>query len=101
MDYTVHVILQARILENTFTFPSPEHLPNPGIKPRYPVLQADSLPAEPQGKPEQYYILLKNEEKLILDYRTLRKRRQERFQQLFFRLLYKKTIVDLLAGTAK
>ena len=25
--------------------------PNPGIKPRSPVLQADSLPAEPQGKP--------------------------------------------------
>ena len=31
-------------------FPSPGHLPNPGIKPRSPVLQADSLPAEPQGK---------------------------------------------------
>ena len=25
--------------------------PNPGIKPRSPALQADSLPAEPQGKP--------------------------------------------------
>ena len=32
-------------------FPSPGDLPNPGIKPRSPVLQADSLPAEPQGKP--------------------------------------------------
>ena len=31
--------------------PSPEDLPNPGIKPRSPTLQADSLPAEPQGKP--------------------------------------------------
>ena len=31
--------------------PSPEHLPNPGIKSRSPALQADSLPAEPQGKP--------------------------------------------------
>ena len=32
-------------------FPSPGDLPNPGIKPRSPALQADSLPAEPQGKP--------------------------------------------------
>ena len=27
------------------------NLPNPGVKPRSPALQADSLPAEPQGKP--------------------------------------------------
>ena len=26
-------------------FPSPEDLPNPGIEPRSPTLQADSLPA--------------------------------------------------------
>ena len=32
-------------------FPSLEDLPNPGIKPRSPTFQADSLPAEPQGKP--------------------------------------------------
>ena len=32
-------------------FPSPGDLPNPGVKPRSPTLQADSLPAEPQGKP--------------------------------------------------
>ena len=32
-------------------FLSPRDLPNPGIKPRSPTLQADSLPAEPQGKP--------------------------------------------------
>ena len=32
-------------------FPSPGDLPNPGIKPRSPALQADSLPAEPPGKP--------------------------------------------------
>ena len=47
VDCTVHGILQTRILE----FPSPGDLPNPGIKPRSPILQADSLPAEPQGKP--------------------------------------------------
>ena len=33
-------------------FPSPGDLPNPGIEPRFPALQADSLPAEPQGKPK-------------------------------------------------
>ena len=33
-------------------FPSPGDLPNPGIKPRSRALQADSLPAELQGKPK-------------------------------------------------
>ena len=33
-------------------FPSPGDLPNPGIKPRSPALQEDSLPAEPPGKPK-------------------------------------------------
>ena len=33
-------------------FPSPGDLPNSGIKPRSPVLQADSLPAEPLRKPK-------------------------------------------------
>ena len=28
-------------------FPSPGDLPDPGMKPRSPALQADSLPAEP------------------------------------------------------
>ena len=32
-------------------FPSPWELPNPGIGPWSPALQADSLPSEPQGKP--------------------------------------------------
>ena len=31
--------------------PSPGDLPNPGIEPRSPILQADSLPSEPLGKP--------------------------------------------------
>ena len=30
-------------------FPSPGDLPNPGVEPRSPTLEADSLPAEPQG----------------------------------------------------
>ena len=32
--------------------PPPGDLPNPGIEPRSPTLQADSLPAEPQWKPK-------------------------------------------------
>ena len=33
------------------TFPSPGDLPDPGIVPGTPALQADSLPSEPPGKP--------------------------------------------------
>ena len=32
-------------------FPSPGDLPDPGIEPRSPALQAGSLPSEPPGKP--------------------------------------------------
>ena len=32
-------------------FPPPGTLPDPGIEPRSPALQADSLPSEPLGKP--------------------------------------------------
>ena len=32
--------------------PPPGDLPNPGIKPRSPALQADSLPSESPGKPK-------------------------------------------------
>ena len=41
----VHGILQARMLEWVAI-----SFPNPGIEPRSPTLQVDSLPAEPQGK---------------------------------------------------
>ena len=33
-------------------FPSPGDLPNPGMEPRSPALQADALPSEPPGKLE-------------------------------------------------
>ena len=46
---SVHGILQARILE-WLPFPSPGDFPDPGIKPRSPALQADSLSFEPPGK---------------------------------------------------
>ena len=32
-------------------FPSPGDLPNPGIEPGTPALQADALTSEPPGKP--------------------------------------------------
>ena len=35
--------------------PPPGGLPNSGIKPRSPALQADSLPSEPPGKPRWLY----------------------------------------------
>ena len=35
-------------------FPSPGDLPDPGIEPRSPVLQADALTSEPPGKPKWY-----------------------------------------------
>ena len=36
-------------------FPSPGHLPNPGIEPGSPAFQADALPSEPPGKPIRVY----------------------------------------------
>ena len=51
MYFTVHGILQARILV-WVDFPFSRDLPNPGIEPRSPALQADSLPAEPPEKPK-------------------------------------------------
>ena len=45
-------ILPARILEGVTPCPTAGDLPNPGIEPRSPSLQADYLPAEPQGKPQ-------------------------------------------------
>ena len=52
MDYTVHEILQVRILEFGLPCPPLGDLPNPEIKPRSPTLQVDSLPSEPSGKPK-------------------------------------------------
>ena len=37
---------------NELPFPTLGDLPNPGIKPGSPALQADSLPAEQPGKPK-------------------------------------------------
>ena len=51
MDYTVHGILQGRIME-WVTFPFSRDWINPGMEHRSPTLQADSLPAEPPGSPK-------------------------------------------------
>ena len=59
MDCPVHGILQARILE-WVAFPFSRDLPNPGTEPRSPVLQADSLPTEPQEKPSEPLEMLKS-----------------------------------------
>ena len=40
-------------------FPSPGDLPDPGVEPRCPALQMDSIPSEPPGKPQPFRILLK------------------------------------------
>ena len=50
VDYTVHGILQARTLE-WVAFLYSRGSSQPGIEPRSPTLQADSLPSEPPGKP--------------------------------------------------
>ena len=47
-------ILQAKILE-WVTMPPPGDLPNPGTEPRSLTLQADSLPSESPGKPNNIY----------------------------------------------
>ena len=48
---SVHGILQARILERV-TIPFYRGSSDPGIEPRSPELQADSLLSEPPGKPK-------------------------------------------------
>ena len=51
MDYPVHGILQARILE-WVAFPFSRGSSQPRDRTQLSTLQADSLPAEPQGKPQ-------------------------------------------------
>ena len=50
---SVHGILHGGILE-WVAMPSSRDLPNPGIEPRSPALQADSLQSEPSGKLTQW-----------------------------------------------
>ena len=51
LEYWKIYILEKYWIGKGESFPSPGDLPNPGIKLRYPALQAETLPAEPPGKP--------------------------------------------------
>ena len=116
MAYTDHGILQARILEGV-VFPfsrgsfqsshSPGDLPNPGIKPRSPALQADSLPAEPQGKSNNAEVgslsllqqIFQTQEYNwgLLHFRQILY--QWRYQGILFNLLLELCIVECLAAS--
>ena len=52
---SVRGIFQARVLSGV-PFPSPGDIPDPGIEPRSPALQADALPSEPSGKPQMWLL---------------------------------------------
>ena len=67
----VHGIFQAGILGG-LPFPSPGDLPDPGIEPGSPALQADSLLSEPPGNPKYatsdsyYHYFYRRHKKLVL-----------------------------------
>ena len=54
MDYQAPLSMEFSRQEywSGLPFPSPGDLPDPGIKPKSPTLQADALPSEPPGKPK-------------------------------------------------
>ena len=64
MDYTVHGILQARILE-WVAFSFSRGSSHARYQTQSPTLQMDSLPADPQGKPKWFYEDLQNLLELI------------------------------------
>ena len=49
--FSIHGIFQARVLE-WIAISFSRDLPDPGIEPGSPALQADALPSELPGKPE-------------------------------------------------
>ena len=60
---------------NGLSFPSPGALPDPGIEPRFPALQADTLSSEPPGKTS----LKHNARKIFTE--TIRGKDQENIYQ--------------------
>ena len=46
-----HPTISCSIVPFSLPFPSPGNLPNPGIEPGSPTLQANTLPSEPPGQP--------------------------------------------------
>ena len=65
-------ILQARILDGLPCPPSGD-LPDPGIKPRSPALQADALTSEPPGKPLlRFLIIITYHDEVFPDFREMK-----------------------------
>ena len=62
--FSVHRVLKAEYWSR-LPFPSPGDLPNSGIQPGSPALQADSLPTELPGKPFRQISLMNTDVKLI------------------------------------
>ena len=56
---------------NGLPFPSPGDLPNSGIEPTSPSLQADALPSELPRKPKKRQIIQKLKKKKIQNYKIL------------------------------
>ena len=50
-------------------FPSPEDLPDPGIEPRSPTLQANTLTSDPPGKPKNQRLNCQH----LLDHRKIKR----------------------------
>ena len=59
MDYSPQAPLSLEFSRQEYwsglPFPSSGDLPYPGVEPKSPALQVDSLPAEPAGKPIMFY----------------------------------------------
>ena len=51
MDYSLSMGFPRQEYWSGLPFTSQRDLPDPGIEPRSPALQADALPSEPTGKP--------------------------------------------------
>ena len=59
-------------------FPSPRDLPDPGIEPRSPTLQSDTLLSEPSGKPNW------KEERILQIVKKINKLEERAFISLLF-----------------
>jgi len=70
-------------------FPSPGDLADPGIEPRSPALQADSLPSEPPGKSIHLFAQSKGREQPVL-------KRSELLNGFQGRVFFKATLLQLV-----
>ena len=80
-------------------FPSPEDLPNSGIEPWSPALQADSLPFEPAGKSKSpkrvYQHILLNYTAKVLCHQTLKMTLVFRYSWMVGFLLWKMYVIGV------